>query len=93
MNVDSMCEHHVSTSKNQDTIDNTPSCERANLGSTSEDRSNNYIDKKELPSYIEYANKFADYILADADDETEKVEIVMKSTIIDKPDIEEIVKD
>ena len=88
MNVDSMCEHHVSTSKNQELV---PSCERANLGSTSEGGSNDYIDKQELPSYVEYADKFADSIFVD--EEAEKVEIVTKSTIIKKLDIEEITKD
>ena len=52
-NVDSMFEHHMSSSNNQELVDNTPSLEKANLGSTSEDGSNNYIHKEELPSYIE----------------------------------------
>ena len=62
------------------------------MGSTFEDGSNNYVDKEDLSSYIEYANKFADSILADVYEETEKIEIVMRSIIIVKPNIEEITK-
>ena len=90
MNKDSMCEHHVSTSQRQELV---PSCKRTNFGSTSEGGSNDYIDKEELPSYIEYADKFTDSILADVDEEAKKVEIVTKSIIIENPDIEEIVND
>ena len=54
-----MSEHPVAASSNQDFVDNTPSWERTNLGSTSEDGSNNYVEKEVLSSYIEYTNKFA----------------------------------
>ena len=90
MNKDLACEHRDSTSQHQEPI---PSCERSNLGSTSEGGSNDYIDKQELPSYIEYADKFADSILADVDDKDDKVEEVTKSTIIEDPNIEDIAKD
>ena len=63
------------------------------MGSTFEDGSNNYLDKEDLPSYIEYANKFVESILAYEYEETEKMEIKTKSTIIVKSDIEEIEKD
>ena len=46
-----------------------------------------------MSSHIEYANKFADFILEDVYEEIEKDEIVTKSTIIEKPNIEEIAKD
>ena len=63
------------------------------MGSTSEDGSNNYVEKGYLPRYVAYANKFVNSILADVYEETEKIEIVTKSIIIVKHDIEEIAKD
>ena len=93
MKGDSVSENHVVASNNKDFVDNTPSWERTNLGSTSKDGSNNYLDKEDLSSYVEYANKFAESILADRYEETEKMEIEIKSTIIMKLDIEEIEKD
>ena len=64
INEESICEPHVSTTQYKEHV---PSCEIANLGSNSEDGSNDYIDKQELPSYIEYVDKFVDFILADVD--------------------------
>ena len=92
-NGDSMSEHLVSSSNNQDLVEITPSWERENLGLISDHGSNNFADKGVLLSYIEYVNKFADSILEDVHEETEKDEIVIKSTIIEKPDIKEIAKD
>ena len=43
-NRDSMFEHLMSSSNNQDLVDITPSWERANLGSTSDHGSNNFVD-------------------------------------------------
>ena len=41
MKRDSMSENPATASNNKDFVDNMPSWERTNLGSTSEDRSNN----------------------------------------------------
>ena len=93
MKRDSVSENLMVASNNRDFVDNMPSWERINLDSTSEDGSNNYLNKDDLSSYIEYANKFAESILTDGYEEIEKMEIETKSTIIVKLDIEEIEKD
>ena len=73
--------------------EHVPSSERSYLGSTSEGGSNDYVDKQDLPSYIDYADKFAYSILADVDEEDDKVEAVTKTTIIEDPNVEDIEKD
>ena len=70
----SVTENHVAASNNKDFVDNMHSWERTNLSSTSEDGSNNYLDEEDLLSYIEYANKFSEFILVNGFKETEKMD-------------------
>ena len=66
-----MNENLLAASNNKDFVAKLHSWERTNFGSTSKDGSNNYVDKEDIPNYIEYAYKFAEAILED-EEEMEK---------------------